>query len=176
MRHAKQFRKFATADRGKAEDDTTSTETATTSPFTDATTDELVYMLEEEKLAGDIYEAFAELYDVKIFDRIGASEDRHFDALLKQAEAQGVDTDAFEFQPAGSFVNPDLQDFYDDLLETGSASLQDALEVGVAIEVKDITDLAEAAEAVAGTQLETVYETLLAASESHLAAFESLLG
>ena len=83
---------------------------------------------------------------------------------------------AFVFQPAGSFVNPDLQDFYDDLLETGSASLQDALEVGVAIEVKDITDLAEAAEAVAGTQLETVYETLLAASESHLAAFESLLG
>jgi hypothetical protein len=183
MRYARQYGKSNSGDRPGPRDgsDTTvanePTGTADTSSLLgDASTDELLYILEEEKLAGDIYEAFAELYDVKIFEKIGASEDRHFDAVLAQATAQGVDTDAFVFEPAGSFVNPELQAIYDSFLETGSTSLTAALEIGVAIETKDITDLANAAETVAGTQLEAVYENLLAGSESHLAAFESLLG
>ena len=175
MRHARQHGKFASGDRFNSTDDNSVT-TDRSSPLSAASTDELIYILEEEKLAGDIYEAFAELYDVQIFDRIGASEDRHFDAVLTQVEAQGIDTDAFVFEPAGSFVNPELQAIYDAFLATGSTSLDAALTVGVAIETKDITDLSEAAEAVAGTPLETVYENLLAGSESHLAAFESLLG
>jgi hypothetical protein len=175
MRHARQHGKFASGDRFPSTDDNSVT-TDSSSPLSAASTDELIYILEEEKLAGDIYEAFAELYDVQIFDRIGASEDRHFDAVLTQVEAQGIDTDAFVFEPAGSFVNPELQAIYDAFLATGSTSLDAALTVGVAIETKDITDLSEAAEAVAGTPLEAVYENLLAGSESHLAAFESLLG
>ncbi|WP_319824408.1 DUF2202 domain-containing protein [Thalassovita sp.] len=135
----------------------------------------LLYMLEEEKLAGDIYEAFAELYDKKIFENIAASEDNHFDALLDQAESLGLDVDEFVFEPAGTFVDPALQDLYDTLLAQGSLSLTNALEVGVLIEETDITDISAAIEGVEGTALADVYQNLLDGSLNHLAAFEGQL-
>jgi len=46
-------------------------------------------------------------------------------------------------QDVGTFTNPELQELYDLLVETGSQSLADALRVGVAIEEIDILDLEE---------------------------------
>lgn len=143
--------------------------------YSDAAIAELLYMIEEEKLAGDVYEAFYEMYGLKIFDNIAASEDKHFDALIAQAESLGIDTDAFVFAEAGSFEDPELQALYDDLIATGAASVTAALEVGVAIEEKDMVDIAAAAEDVAGTALADIYENLLAGSANHLQAFEGLL-
>jgi len=136
---------------------------------------ELKYMLEEEKLAGDVYETFADLYDARVFSRIARSEDRHFNALLNQAEKIGVDVDAILFKPAGEFVDPELQELYDSLIATGQVSLEAALGVGVTIELTDLTDLQAAIDAVEGTQLARVYGRLLDGSENHLEAFESLL-
>ena len=34
----------------------------------------LLFNIEEEKLAGDVYEVLSDLYDLQIFDRIAASE------------------------------------------------------------------------------------------------------
>ena len=150
------------------------TDTATSSMSEEAIS-ELLYMIEEEKLAGDIYEAFYALYGIKIFDNIAASEDRHFDALIAQAEKLGLDTDTFVFEPAGSFSDPELQALYDTLLAQGSTSLTDALNVGVAIEEKDMIDIASAAELVAGTALADTYQNLLDGSQYHLDAFEALL-
>lgn len=143
--------------------------------YSDAAVAELLYMLEEEKLAGDIYDAFHDQYGATVFDNIAQSEDSHFDALLTQAETLGLDTDRFVFNDPGTFENPDLQEMYDTLLAQGSVSLNAALEVGVAIETKDMTDIAAAAELVEGTQLEQVYDSLLTGSSHHLDAFESLL-
>ena len=136
---------------------------------------ELLYMIEEEKLAGDIYEAFYDLYGLQIFDNIAESEDKHFEALINKADKMGVDVDEFLFEPSGTFVNEDLQSLYDSLLETGSLSVTDALAVGVMIEEKDMVDIVEAAEAVEGTALASVYDNLLAGSQNHLEAFESAL-
>ncbi|MBY6160779.1 DUF2202 domain-containing protein [Mameliella alba] len=144
--------------------------------YSDEVVAELIYMIEEEKLAGDIYEAFYELYGLRIFANIARSEDSHFNALVKQAEAMGLDTDQFVYNEAGRFEDPELQALYDDLIATGALSLTSALEVGAAIESKDITDIAAAIETVEGTALEGVYANLLAGSESHLAAFEGVLG
>lgn len=179
MRHAQHRGKSLRTDKAGTQDqatpETDSADIPTDSLYSQASIDELLYMLEEEKLAGDLYEAFATLYDVKIFDNIAASEDSHFNALLGQAESLGLDVDAFVFQPAGTFVNEELQSIYDAFLADGSTSLEAALTVGVQIETKDITDISEAAENVVGTPLEDVYENLLAGSEYHLAAFENLL-
>jgi hypothetical protein len=156
---------------GKAQSDSQ----GPTVTYSEEAISELVYMIEEEKLAGDIYEAFYDLYDVKIFDNIAQSEDKHFDALIKQAEALGIDTDQFVFAEAGEFEDPELQEMYDTLLAQGSTSLTDALEVGVAIEEKDMVDIAAAMEEVAGTTLEGVYDNLLTGSAYHLDAFAMML-
>lgn len=54
---------------------------------------QLLYMIEEEKLAGDVYEALYAQTGMQVFDRIAASEDRHFDALLTQAQTLGLTVD-----------------------------------------------------------------------------------
>ena len=143
--------------------------------YSDEVVAELIYMIEEEKLAGDVYEAFYEMYGLKIFDNIATSEDRHFDALIAQADALGLDTDQFVFNEPGVFEDAELQALYDELIATGSLSVTDALEVGAAIETKDMVDIAAAIEEAEGTALADVYENLLAGSANHLEAFEALL-
>ncbi|TCP42945.1 DUF2202 domain-containing protein [Rhodovulum marinum] len=147
-----------------------------TDTYSDADIASLLFMLEEEKLAGDIYAAFYDQTGLRIFDNIAASEDRHHDALLNQASSLGVDVIEFVSLPAGSYVNPALQAMYDDLLAMGSDSATAALNVGVLIEETDIVDLQDAVASVEGTALADVYGRLLDGSENHLAAFESALG
>lgn len=152
--------------------------TATSTPievYSEEAIAELVFMMEEEKLAGDIYDAFYATYGVKIFENIGASEDTHFEAISDYAAKIGLDVDTFVFQPVGEFENPELQELYNTLLAQGMESLTGALEVGVAIENKDIVDIAAAAEAVEGTPLADIYGNLLNGSYNHLDAFEALL-
>lgn len=146
-----------------------------TEPYSDEAVSELLYMIEEEKLAGDIYEAFYDLYGVQIFDNIARSEDKHFDALVGQADKLGIDTDQFVLADPGEFTNPELQDMYDTLLADGSQSVTDAFEVGLAIEEKDMVDIAAAVEQVEGTQLAEVYDNLLTGSGYHLDAFALML-
>lgn len=136
---------------------------------------ELKFMIEEEKLAGDIYDVFYNMYGLKIFNNIAQSEDQHFNALINQAETIGLDVDQFLFEPVGSFDDPELQAMYDTLLAQGSESETAALEVGKAIEEKDMVDIAAAIEAVEGTTLAEVYDSLLTGSSYHLEAFENLL-
>ncbi|MFZ7093265.1 DUF2202 domain-containing protein [Primorskyibacter sp. 2E233] len=168
----------ATSDPKNTQTDTVAetTEVAeTSSTLSGEAVAELLFMIEEEKLAGDIYEAFYDLYGLEIFNKIADSEDKHFDALITQAEQLGIDVDDFVFAQAGEFEDPELQELYDTLLAQGAQSVTDALEVGKAIEEKDIVDIAEAAEAVEGTTLSAVYDNLLIGSSYHLAAFDALL-
>ena len=146
-----------------------------TATYSDEAIAELKFMIEEEKLAGDIYEVFYNMYGLKIFNNIAQSEDQHFSALIGQAENLGLDVDQFLFEPAGTFDDPVLQEMYDTLLAQGAESVTGALEVGKAIEEKDMVDIAEAIEDVEGTTLAGVYENLLAGSANHLEAFDSLL-
>lgn len=154
---------------------TIQTTETTTATYSDEAIADLLFMIEEEKLAGDIYEAFYKAYGLTIFDNIAQSEDNHFNALLEQAQNLGIDTDQFVFEPAGTFVNEELQQLYDTLLATGNESVTAALEVGLAIEEKDMVDIAEVAETVEGTVLADVYENLLDGSANHLEAFQDAL-
>ncbi|CUH67098.1 hypothetical protein TG4357_02810 [Thalassovita gelatinovora] len=143
--------------------------------YSDEAISELIFMIEEEKLAGDVYEAFYDLYGLSIFSNIAASEDQHFNALINQAERIGLDVDEFIYEESGTFADAELQDMYDTLILQGSESVTAALEVGMAIEKKDIVDIADAADAVEGTALANVYENLLAGSANHLEAFQDAL-
>jgi hypothetical protein len=143
--------------------------------YSQADLDALIYMIEEEKFAGDIYDAFYEQTGLRVFDKIGDAEDQHLATLIAQAEIAGLNLDTVLSLPEGSYSNPELQSLYDTLLATGSVSTTAALEVGVAIELTDIADLDLAVVDLVGTPLGTAYVNLLSGSNNHLAAFESLM-
>lgn len=136
----------------------------------------LRYMIEEEKLAGDLYDAFYAQTGLSVFARIGAAEDRHLSALVKQANRAGLDVSDLLALPAGDYQAPELASLFDQLLDAGSVSSAAALAVGRQIELADIADLNEAIADSANTALVGVYDRLLTGSENHLAAFDYYLG
>ena len=135
----------------------------------------LLYMIEEEKLAGDLYDVFYQQTGLRVFDRIGNAEDQHMTALIKQANVAGLNLDAVLSLAEGHYANPELQSLYDTLLASGSVSDSAALGVGVEIETVDIADLQQASVGLTGTALGNVYASLLKGSDHHLAAFEAWL-
>jgi hypothetical protein len=142
-------------------------------PLDDAEVATLKWMREEEKLARDMYLTLNLYYPAKIFTNIAASEQKHFDALGKKIELYGIDDPATD--QIGTFTDPDLQALYDELLAQGMVSYVAALEVGVIIEMADLTDLEVAIEGTDSVPLARTYQHLLTGSEHHLAAFTRLL-
>ncbi len=134
--------------------------------------DGLAFMREEEKLARDVYLTLYDLWGLQPFTNIASSEQTHTDAVKALLEMYDL-ADPVVDDSIGVFVNADLQALYDQLVETGSASLADALTVGAAVEEIDILDLIEYIEGTEEANLEFVYENLLAGSENHLRAFVS---
>jgi hypothetical protein len=83
-------------------------------------------------------------------------------------DSKGVTDDT-----VGSFTTPKFAQLYDELVETGSRSLNDAYQVGVKIEEMDIKDLQDSLAQVSNSNVHRVYQNLLRASQNHLRAFSS---
>lgn len=125
-------------------------------------------MVEEERVAGDLYETFAGLYpQATVFTRIARSEDRHVAAVERSTgEVAGTEV--------GVYSDPDLQAAYDAWLTQGSVSCEAALSAAVEVEKADIADLEDViAQATADGTSTRVWDQLRAASERHLEAFSS---
>ena len=133
---------------------------------------DLQFMVEEEKLARDVYLTLYEAWDFRIFQNIARSEQTHMDAIRTLLTTYGVE-DPTIGKDSGEFDNPVLQELYDDLTETGSESLADALLVGALIEEIDILDLEERIALTDKDDVQFAYENLLKGSENHLRAFVS---
>jgi hypothetical protein len=164
---------FAAPNRGRgaaAAGDRTCTAVEATAPAAPDLADDLQYMREEEKLARDVYLALADEWDARVFGAIARSEQRHMDAVARMLDAYGVEDPAAS-TAAGEFVNDDLQALYDELVERGSESLEEALLVGALIEEVDIADLVDALADTDEAMVEQVFGRLLSGSENHLRAF-----
>lgn len=151
---------------------------ANLSPATGDLTDEeiagLLYMREEEKLAGDVYLTLYDKWGLQIFQNIANSEQTHTDAVKSLLDFYGLE-DPATGSAVGEFANADLQALYDQLIAQGEQSLGDALKVGAAIEEIDILDLEKSLAEVNSANIRTVYENLLKGSRNHLRAFTSTL-
>ena len=134
----------------------------------------MLWMREEEKLAHDVYLTLYDLWGLPIFKNISRSEQVHMDAMLTLLERYELDDPAMDAE-IGEFANEDLQALYDQLVEMGSASLEDALRVGAAIEEIDILDLEDWLEQTDNEDIQLVYESLMMGSRNHLRAFTSTL-
>lgn len=139
----------------------------------DAEVSSLLFMIEEEKMARDIYDSLFEQTGLIQFDRISDSEQNHYDTLLATADKLGIDTSMISTE-AGVFTNVEVQNLYDQLIAQGSVSVGAAIDVGIAIETTDIADLYSAIESSEISLLGGVYENLLDASYNHLNAFENI--
>ena len=139
-------------------------------PATYDTTATLLFLIEEEKLAHDVYVTLGEQWGTGIFANIAESETTHQSLVAPLLEARGIaDPRSTE---VGIFTDPELQALYDELIARGSTSLDEAIQVGILIEEKDITDLSAAIAAEDEADVVSVLERLLSGSENHLRSFE----
>jgi len=132
----------------------------------------LIFMREEEKLARDVYLTLYDQWQINIFQNIASSEQTHTDAIKTLLDQYGLD-DPVVNDEIGVFANPDLQALYDQLIASGSQSLDDALKVGAAIEEIDILDLEKYIAQTDNADIQMVYDNLLKGSRNHLRAFVS---
>lgn len=131
--------------------------------------DALLFMREEEKLARDVYLTLYEEWNLAIFNNIARSEQQHMDAVKVLLDRYDLEDPMLG--EIGDFENQTLQELYDELVITGSKSIQDALLVGGAIEEIDILDLKEGLTESTNPDVIRVFESLLRGSYNHLNAF-----
>ena len=148
--------------------------TAPTSSLDQTTEDALLHMVEEEKLAHDVYVTLGDSTGLSIFDRISTSESRHESALQSLLDRYDI-TDPTDGNDVGEFTDPAFTTLYDQLVEQGNESDDAALQVGVTIEELDIDDLNDRLDAGTPADVTQVFERLLSGSEHHLSAFNRML-
>ena len=146
---------------------------AAASSIDSATEQNLLYMVEEEKLAHDVYVALGEQYDARQFVNIARAETRHLDAVRVLLDRYGLD-DPTLGAAAGQFDDDTLSTMYDALVAEGSTSLAAAAQAGITIEQTDIADLTDAIARTDAPDVVQVLSSLRDGSERHLAAFERL--
>jgi hypothetical protein len=135
--------------------------------------EDLQLMREEERMARDLYKAFADKYDnAAPFSRITVSEDRHYDAVGVLLDRYEV-SDPSAGKAAGTYAYPEIQKLYDGWLAEGNASVQAAYQVGVELETADIADLKAAINEHTEADVDQVFGSLLMGSEHHLEAFQA---
>ncbi len=150
------------------------TTTQTTTDLTNIEKDGILYMVEEEKLAHDVYSYLYDLWGLTIFKNIQSSEQTHMNEVLGLIEKYGLVAPSTLYKQ-GVFTDPHLQQLYNDLTTQGSKSIVDALKVGALIEETDIIDLKSYINNTDKNDIKTVYTNLMNGSKNHLRAFVSQL-
>lgn len=132
----------------------------------------LLYMLEEEKLARDVYTQLNTTWNQNPFTNIINSEQSHIDAVANLLTQNGT---SYSILPAGVYNNSTLQNLYNQLVTQGQASLVGAFTVGMTIEDVDIYDLQEYKTQTTNTSILAVYDWLICGSKNHMRAFKNKL-
>lgn len=152
----------------QATDDTT---TVVTSLTAEQAAD-LTFSRDEERMALELWTLFDEVYDDRtdVFGNIADSEESHFEAIGDKLDEYGL-PDPSEGMDSDEYTDPALQALYDDWETRGLTSLDEALQVGIELEIVDIADLEEKIAKENPADVEQVYVNLCEGSYEHLAAF-----
>lgn len=131
-------------------------------------TSSLLFMLEEEKLAHDVYTFLYSKWETRPFANIKESEKVHMQKVQELLEQNKI---PYEILPEGKFKNQNLQKLYNDLTAKGKTSEIEALKAGATIEDVDIYDLQRLTKETQNQDIVNVYKFLECASRNHLRAF-----
>ncbi|MCK5876758.1 MAG: DUF2202 domain-containing protein [Candidatus Marithrix sp.] len=129
----------------------------------------LAFMREEEKMARDVYITLYETWQTPLFVNISKAEQQHMDQIKALLDSYELPDPATE--EVGVFTNSDIQALYDSLIERGSISQIEALQVGALVEEVDIADLEKAIAETENSALERMYTNLMNGSYNHLRGF-----
>ena len=132
----------------------------------------LTYMLEEEKLARDVYENLFEEWGNPVFGHIASAEQKHMESVMYVMETYGL---SVELGENGEFSDPDLAAAYGQLMASGTESELRALYTGALVEEVDIQDLVLALNDSENPVLQSTFENLMRGSRNHLRAFAGLI-
>lgn len=133
----------------------------------------LLYLIEEEKLAHDVYTVLYDKYGARVFGNILQSESTHQSRVLTLLDDRTIADPRKD--AVGEFVDPDLQKLFDELIAKGMKSEQDAYQVGVTIEETDISDITKQLETASDVDVIQTLEDLRRGSENYLRAFNRQL-
>jgi hypothetical protein len=134
---------------------------------------DLQFLIEEEKLARDVYLYANELYNEQIFSNISGSEQTHMNKVAELLDKYGLSYELSEER--GIFYDIELQQLYTDLVATCDKGLVDALTVGATIENLDINDIILNEANTTNADLLVVYDNLKCGSRNHIRAYASSL-
>lgn len=143
---------------------------AASSALTASEIEILKYMIQEEKLARDVYLTLYEIYGSPIFKNIAESEQRHMDAVKTLLTRYNI-PNPLQTDEIGEYADAQFEKLYNELVAEGKKSFADALNVGVKIEQLDIEDLKEAISKTNNADIKQVLTNLKKGSENHLEAF-----
>jgi len=132
--------------------------------------DDLLYMVQEERLAFDMYNTLYIEYELKIFQQIANSEEKHVAALSELISKYDLTNPNDNMDP-GEYLDGVIQALYDQLLEQAMLSRNWAIQTGIDIESLDITDLNTVLARTDAKNLLQAYNHLVEASEKHLESF-----
>ena len=131
---------------------------------------QLQYLIEEEKLARDVYLYLAENVTSSKFANIAKSEQTHMDQIAVILKTYNFFNPTLKRAP-GVFRDKSLQALYNQLIEQGSADVAAAFQVGRDIENLDIKDIKVMLKATMPADMKLALNNLLKGSINHLAAF-----
>jgi hypothetical protein len=132
---------------------------------------QLQYIIEEEKLARDVYLYLAENVTTMKFPNIAKSEQTHMDQIAAVLKTYNYFNPTLTRAP-GVFRDKTLQALYNTLIAQGSVDVAAAMQVGRDIENLDIKDLqVMLAAKTMPADMTLALNNLLKGSINHLAAF-----
>lgn len=131
---------------------------------------QLQYLIEEEKLARDVYLYLAENVTSSKFSNIAKSEQAHMDQIAAVLKTYNYFNPTTTRAP-GVFRDKSLQALYNTLIAQGSVDVAAAFQVGRDIENLDIKDLQVMLKATMPADMKLALDNLLKGSYNHLAAF-----
>lgn len=144
---------------------------ALTKPKDSLTKDEvnsLLFMLEEEKMAFDVYTLMDAKWGTMQFNHIKQSEVMHMNAVKAILDNNNV---KYTLLDQGKFNDKNLQKLFNELIAQGNRSETEALKAGAKIEDVDIYDLIRLKKQVQNEDIIKAYNFLECGSRNHLRAF-----
>ena len=131
---------------------------------------QLIYIIQEEKLARDVYAALAAKGFSQKFGNITQSEQTHMNLMAGVLKTYGIANPTTGLK-AGVFKDKTLTALYAKIMKTAPNSYAEAMAAGVLIEKTDIIDLEKMISGFTQIDAKTVLNSLLSGSQKHLAAF-----